>query len=577
MAKIDKSESNIFPIPKGATIDKRNYVYVNTNSYTARAKGDNHTYSKHDKKCIGVSIDGKTMYANNAYLKMNHPEKLPVLPEKADSVSVGLHVVLKKLAEDCGLADNLCDAFSEDAANIILDLASYMLSNENAVFQHYPIWARRNALFSGVVRSDSYLSQFLSNEITISKINRFKELWAKDHIGSGRVYLCYDSTNTNCQSGVALVEKGHAKDNQDLEQVNTDYVVRQEDGLPVTFKEFPGSINDMSEAEEMISFLSRISGLKEEKIKIMLVCDRGYISEDNVAMLDNAGIGFLLMLKSNTKIVQELMKDYGAQVKANFHNMIPGTSEYGMTVEGTLFKTDTKRWFHLLWDGVRDAVDRTNLNNQLEKKHKELDKAIDHNTKFTSQELAVKFSWFKLKTEPAGTIKAKSRGRGKKGEEAQDALIITGYEDDDEKINLVLNTCGVRILVSSEEMSAEEAAKAYTKRDCVEKVFRALKSSLGMDRIGMHSDEGIRSKAMVWFVASILRSMLFLSTAEIREKDKKSGTVTAITNQLEAICADKDLNTNKYERRYQLTNKQKQIFAACDIKTDDLNEVISSL
>ena len=58
-------------------------------------------------------------------------------------------------------------------------------------------------------------------------------------------------------------------------------------------------------------------------------------------------------------------------------------------------------------------------------------------------------------------------------------------------------------------MTAQQAVDAYAKRDCVEKAFEALKSRLGMDKIGVTTEEAMHGKGLVWFVASILYLLLF--------------------------------------------------------------------
>ena len=114
---------------------------------------------------------------------------------------------------DSGLREELLKVFQEEETDLILDLAMYMLTEESAVFQHFPHWGRSHAIFSGSVRSDSYISRFQKESISLSKINQFKEFWAKRAIDDGKLYFCYDSTNTNSQAeGVFLVQKGHAKD-----------------------------------------------------------------------------------------------------------------------------------------------------------------------------------------------------------------------------------------------------------------------------------------------------------------------------------------------------------------------------
>ena len=77
-------------------------------------------------------------------------------------------------------------------------------------------------------------------------------------------------------------------------------------------------------------------------------------------------------------------------------------------------------------------------------------------------------------------------------------------------------------MVSKDEMTAQEAEDRYHKRDCVEKAFEALKSHLGMDKIGVTTEEAMHGKGCIWFVASILHALLFHGTAELRVKDRKS-------------------------------------------------------
>ena len=150
------------------------------------------------------------------------------------------------------------------------------------------------------IQDDTCLGQFLKTKLTIPKINQFKFRWAVENIGEGTVYLCYDSTNVNCQAdGVFIVQKGHAKDDPSLPQVNTDYVIRQADGMPLTYMHSPGSVTDIAQAQEIIRFFEKIGDETGKKVKIVLICDRGYISEKNLKLMDNAGIAYLLMLRAN--------------------------------------------------------------------------------------------------------------------------------------------------------------------------------------------------------------------------------------------------------------------------------------
>lgn len=56
---------------------------------------------------------------------------------------------------------------------------------------------------------------------------------------------------------------------------------------------------------------------------------------------------------------------------------------------------------------------------------------------------------------------------------------------------------GIIVMVSKDEMTTQEAEDRYHKRDCVEKAFEALKSHLGMDKIGVTTEGAMHGKGGV--------------------------------------------------------------------------------
>lgn len=573
-----REDDNIYIMPTGSNVVKSGAVYMNSTSYRVEPKDGRKPYTSHKKICIGVvyvDAHGKRtnkMYANANYYRMFLAEKLPDPPAMADSLSVGPRLLTETIGKAYGLVNLLTDVFGEEDTCLIMDLASYMLVEEKAVFQHFPAWARRHALYSECIRSDSYISMFLGERLTHSKIDLFKVKWARRHIGSGKLYFCYDSTNTNSRAeGVYLVQKGHAKDDPSVPQVNSDYVVRQEDGLPFSFMEFPGSVTDIAQAPTMISFLKGIC--EGMDVNITLVCDRGYISEDNVRLMDECGMGFLLMLKSNMSDHSAILDEYADRVKNRFENYISESDEFGMTVERQLFGKGPARFFHILWSQTLELAHRAKLIKSIETKRKELLKAIERKKRYTDKELDSMPDWFILTVKESEAVNVKVRG----GEKKAKAYIITDIEEDLDGIAKEMGRCGFYLLVTSEKMTAGEARKAYSKRDCVEKVFRALKSSLGMDEIGVSSDENLHGKTLLWFVAAILHSALFSMTSSLRVNDKKNFSVPAQIDRIDAITADRNLSTEKYKRRYKLDKKQNDILNACGASLPRLDEIIDAL
>ena len=573
-------------IPTNVSVTSNGYVYYNASTEWVISKKDpSKKYASHSKKLIGKLVQAtpdwkkdRIMIPNAAYFQLFDTDKLPEQPLRADNISVGVYSAVQLLSDSSGLNEVLCKVFSEEESQLILDLAMYMLIQESAVFQHFPHWCRNHAIFSECIRSDSYICKFQQNNLSVSKINMFKQLWARKVIDDGKLYFCYDSTNVNSQAeGVFLVQKGHAKDDSTLDQVNSDYVVRQRDGLPVTFTTFPGSIVDMAEASEMIEFFRKLGANSSLDSKITMICDRGYISEDNVRQMDSCMINFLLMLRRNMGITDQLLNDYAAAVKSSA-NYIQTLDQYGMTVTGKLFEGDTKtRYFHIIWDSTLEVKHRKKLFSEIEAVERKLNKSVKRKITYTDDELNRFRQWFDIEIEDAETVVVKQRGRGAGKETDKKAYKVKSFTRNFELIDKSLNQCGFYILVTSEQMSLLEALEAYSKRDCVEKVFRALKSFLGMDKLGVDSDDSIHAKTLIWFVAAILHSLVFNKTSKLRLNDRKSYTVRAVIDLLEEISADKDLNSGVYSRRYKPIKKQNNILESLGLKIKDVDESIKNL
>ena len=582
-------------MPRGSYLRNKSYVYVNTtNRYVApsekKEKGSR-GYTGHDSVCIGViqnpdKPEIKKFYANAKYRELFLSTELPDPPRFADSLSVGLHCWVKEASMQSGLADDLTEAFGDTAASLILDLCSYMLSRESAVMQHVPSWSRDHVLFSEDIPDDSFIGRFLKSSITIPKISLFREMWAGRNIGDGKVYLCYDSTNVNSQAdGVFLVQKGHAKDDPSLCQVNTDYVVRQADGLPLTYLHSPGSVTDIAQAQEMIRFMDRLkksSGI--ENVKLCLICDRGYISGKNLRHMDQAGIGYILMLRTNFSLYEQLADTVIDAIRSYKHELVSadGDERYGMTKECTLYEDGPVCHAQIMWSNERYLSRRGEVAGTIRTEREKLEKfiAASEGKSFLPKALEWVPPYFKLRTSRGVPVmeERKKRGRGHGIKTVTlETVKVTGYEDDEAAINRLYLKAGIVILVTSDCLTAQETLTAYSKRDCVEKAFQALKSHLDMDKIGVTTEESMHGKGLVWFAASILHALMFARTTPLRSTDRKHYTVPAMIEELEAIKADRDLKTNKRNRRYKLTRRQQSILKFWNIDENYIDEEIAGL
>ena len=543
-------QRTVVNVPDGALFYGSGYVYVNIESvYDPNVK-----YTRSKRLCIGKNIDSKTMYANDNYTALFVKDSLPEPPAKSDSVSIGIPLLLKKAACDAGLDSSLLSVFDPEESDLILDLAAYVLTEETDAFQHYPAYGFHNALRSRTAISDSTISRFLRENLKPSATQHFLDEWAEQNKGEGRAYLCYDSTNINCTAdGVSLAEMGHAKDDPGKPQVNLEYVVRQEDGLPLIYKDYPGSIVDVTQCSDMIKTIQML-GYRD----IVAICDRGYVSKDNLADFDNAGIGFLLLLKA-CDATKELITKYGKKIRMRSEAYLDEHDLYGITVRHRLFgNSGPCRYLHIVWSQEIAEKGRRSIMKTVSSIEKSLAKMVKKGTHLSTQKEKEYGKYFDIEIFPR-TRKIKS------------------YKRDNNAIDSAIEAEGFHILASSYEMTCSGAVDAYSKRDCVEKTFRALKTNTGMDTLRGHSNANIDGRFFVLFIASILRSVVFHSTKKLRNTDRKNYTVSAIVRELNKIEAIIDYKTGKYSRRYKLTAKQKAILSCFTLSENNVDDFAKNI
>jgi len=122
-------------------------------------------------------------------------------------------MVINQVVKDMGLSEKLEAAFDTRNSDLILDLAAYSIITENNAAQYYPDYAYNHPLFTPNMKaySDSTISDFL-RDLSENQRQIFLDLWNEERNRRERIYVSYDSTNKNCESGdISMVEYGAAK------------------------------------------------------------------------------------------------------------------------------------------------------------------------------------------------------------------------------------------------------------------------------------------------------------------------------------------------------------------------------
>jgi len=478
------------------------------------------TYSKEKKytsvqrACIGkVDADGKLI--PNANCRKYLPQFLPGESQRervSSCLRTGAFLVLRRLADEKMLADCLLRPFTPKDAALVLDIALYSLITEGNTAQHYPDYTYNHPVFTEGMRrySDSKISEFLQS-MKPEQINGFLHVWNLYREKSDRIYISYDSTNKNCQAGdIAMVEYGHAKDNQSRPIFNYAIAFDQTNSEPLFYEEYPGSIVDVSQLQFM---LSKAEGYDYRNVGVIL--DRGYFSRANIAYMDDHGIEFVIMAKGLTRLARELVESARGTFEDERDCFVREYKVYGTTVKRKLHEDGSReRYFHIFYGNERQAHERTTLEDKLEKLNRYLEGL--ENTEAQIPDVVNEF--FELVYDKKG------------------AFLYANEKKD--VIKRELRLCGYFVLITSEEMTAVEALRLYKGRDATEKLFRGDKSYLGNASLRVCSEAAASAKIFIEFVALIIRNRLhnYLSNAKLKnEKKSNYMNVPSAIRELEKI------------------------------------------
>lgn len=525
---------------KGSTV----YVYhVFNSSYSKEKK-----YTVDKRVLIGKRIDEKTMHPNKTYYELYGEESkkvsLPSQNEFSDTLSVGDITLIQSISENIGLSECLEKVYGENEKDMIINLASYHIIEESSVYQHYPTFAFKHPVLGKKVCSDSTISLFLNSKINDALIHEFFKEWIDKQSIDGRIVVSYDSTNINCESdGVEINEYGKAKDNSDKRIINLSYVFNQKNGTPLFYELYSGSVVDIAECNKMLK-LAKQYGLRHA----LFIADRGYFSNKIIEEIMRNFDGFILMAKTNNKKITELIEDNKENISL-VPNYIEKYGVYGIKKQEKLFKQDLdceKRYFYIYFDEKRYLAEKENLTIIANKNYIEGKELIG--TKEEIKEELYPYCKFQI-------------------EEG----IIKEVEFNQELFSENMKRSGYFVIISSLDEDPSKILDEYRNRDSIEKCFRTLKTDLGISKLGVQSEQNLRSKVFIAFISSIIRNHILQSLAELKKTNRKDYTVNASLRALSRIEATK-LPNKSHMVLYSLTKLQKEIIKACGVKLSEINK-----
>ena len=229
-----------------------------------------------------------------------------------------------------------------------------------------------------------------------------------------------------------------------------------------------------------------------------------------------------------------------------------------------MFESDEKeRYFHLFYSLERELKERNDFEEEIKSMSDQMKKFEGKACTFPEKyEEYFKLFYHEIK-EKVVVVDENNKATEEEKEILKEKVFLFAKENEkviEEKINLM----GYFAIVTSDEMTAEQALKLYNSRDVSEKLFRSDKSFLDNHSFRVSSNESVKSKVFVAFIALIVRNRIFSALQdEIKRIGKKPNfmTVPAALRELEKIEMVR-LTDNSYYQDHAITKTQKTILNA---------------
>lgn len=476
------------------------------------------------------------------------PDELPEA-YRSCCLRIGSCIVIRHVMNEYKIPGILKKWFPKDSG-LVMDLISYLIVDEENAGQYYPDFAFCHPLFSEGMRiySDSKVSRFFSS-VTKEQTTGFLDDWNRRRNHKQRIYISYDSSNKTCRAGdIDLIEYGKAaKGDKGIPVFNLAIAYDETNRVPLFYEEYPGSITDVS---QFICMVDKVNEYGYRKVGFIL--DRGYFSKDNIRYMEEGNHAFVLMVKGRKALVSSLIEENLGTFETDRDCSVRAYGVYGKTVTARLYEDDTSdRYFHICYNPAKQAAEREQLEQTIEKIKIKMDKCI-------GRVVTISETWKNYFI----------TYHDKKG-------CLVSYEERKEAVQRELRLCGYFCIVTSEKMTASEALIHYKSRDVSEKLFRADKSFIGSESMRVQSAAALSAKLFVEFVALIVRSGIYNLLKEMMlklETRPNYMTVPAALRELEKIEMVRR-NDGRYILDHAVTRRQKTILSSFGLNETDVKSI----
>lgn len=421
-------------------------------------------------------------------------------PQKAVEVKklhAGAVWALDQVVAESPLAAALRQTFSRyHMDRKLLSAAYYMVLEEATALCDYEEFAECTKLPWPRPLTPGAMSRLCSSveqkdlDTFISKLSEEYQRLHPDPEGIRKVAL--DSTSISTYSAkLPAAEFGHNKDGDDLRQINVMFVTEEKTGIPLFWKEYSGNVPDSKTVRDLIAEHSRL-GLGHD---LVLVADKGYISQSNVDDCLRNGFGFVFNTKTNQEggFVRDSI-DTNSAALHDLNNYNGFIRQYVVTDEmdwrygehpvqnkKASKKGVCKLFLHLYFDQeISDSRRDLIIGNVTAVRD-----ALATGRKLTASEQQFVDEYM---------VKAKD------GSET--------YTVDNSKVDAAVKYSGYMALLTDTVKDPIQCWLDYKNRNCVEEAFRVLKSGLNFKRTQAAKPGSFKGRLLIEVIATSIKIML---------------------------------------------------------------------
>lgn len=521
------------PLPDSGVIVRKSgkypYVYRVLNSYRTETG-----QPTNDRRLIGkLDIETNMLIPNEAYWELygmgDSPHWLPTY----DSVrSIGATFLVRSILAGLGVTDILAQVFGENKASSILTAAIYMVCRGN-VFERVQDWCEGYTLNELPVTSAG--ATILFSSIAHDERMAFFKKWVS--IQPLQEYLAYDVTSfSTYATGIHDAEWGYNRDKEKLPQINLGCYLSQNDGMPLFYVTYAGSITDKTHLPYMMAYNDDL-GIKDA----CFITDRGFCMTANIKHMHSINKTYLCGAELDHKASAEAVKS----VMSNMLSMKNFISQgiYAQAVHGRFYGVTTT--LHLYLDPENAERQRKDVLRIV----KSEDEKLSNTEQLTRKEAKRYNSHFDIELAKDGTFK---------------------HQINYDKIDNSVKTCGYFGLLTNRTLTSEQALSLYRQKDVIEKGFDELKNHIDMKRLRTHNSNTTDGKMFCAFIALIaISKMSGLLTEFLKSKSMSKDGLISELEKIKLVTL-----SNQLRLMNPITKTQRTIFEACNLSETNLKAYI---